>query len=90
MKEIVILGSLNKSRQRRCVFDIYKLCPTLTAGMGMGGGMMPYIVETTSKYEPIGSIAIHNSKNFSCGYMKDIFKCLRANKYDIGVIYERK
>jgi hypothetical protein len=53
LKDIVILGSLNKSRQRRCVIDIYSLCPTLTAAMGMGGGMMPYIIET-SKYEPIG------------------------------------
>lgn len=90
MKDIVILGSLNKSRQRRCVFDIYKLCPTLTAGMGMGGGMMPYIVEATSKYEPIGSIAINNSKNFGSGYIENVFKCLKANKYDIGVIYENK
>lgn len=90
MKDIVVFGSLNKSSQIRCIYDKYSICPTLTAAMGMGGGTMPYIVETTSKYEPIGSIAIHNSKNFSCGYMKDIFKCLRANKYDIGVIYERK
>ncbi len=89
MKDIVILGSLNKSRQRRCVFDIYSLCPTLTAAMGMGGGMMPYIIET-SKYEPIGSLAIHNSKRFNPGYMEGIFKCIKVSKYDIGVLYERK
>lgn len=53
------------------------------------GGMMPYIIET-SKYEPIGSLAIHNSKRFNPGYMQGIFKCLKANKYDIGVLYERK
>jgi len=49
LKDIIILGSLNKSRQRRCVFDIYSLCPTLTAAMGMGGGMMPYIIEVNRR-----------------------------------------
>lgn len=38
MASVVIIGKLNNSRQRRVVFDKNYYCPSLVAGMGMGGG----------------------------------------------------
>lgn len=37
--QVKIIGKLNSSRQRRCVYDKKELCPSLVAGMGTGGGI---------------------------------------------------
>lgn len=80
---------MNNSRQRRCVYDKFELCPTLVAGMGEGGGLIPFVI-VSGGYEPVGSIAIHNSKQFGIGFMRGVFKTLRAEKFDLGVVYEYK
>lgn len=45
MASVVIIGKLNNSRQRRVVFDKNYYCPSLVAGMGMGGDV-PLVVVT--------------------------------------------
>lgn len=41
MQKVEIIGKLNKSRQRRCVYSKKSIVPTLMASMGMGGGLFP-------------------------------------------------
>lgn len=46
-----ILGGIGgESRQRRMVYDTEQMCPALMAGMGMGGGIVPFIVEEQDGY----------------------------------------
>ena len=42
----VLIGNIGTgpSHQRRNVFATYGIAPTLMAGMGMGGGIIPFIV----------------------------------------------
>ena len=43
--QVKIIGKLNNSRQRRCVYDKKGLCPSLVAGMGTGGNIPLVLVE---------------------------------------------
>ena len=55
--EIIIVGSWStknqneKYNQTRQIYDIKGIAPTLTAGMGMGGGTIPFILVTDKEKE---------------------------------------
>ena len=55
MASVVIIGKLNNSRQRRVVFDKNYYCPSLVAGMGMGGGNVPLVVVTIKGEKNVNS-----------------------------------
>lgn len=42
--KVIRIGGLNNSRQRRVIYSVNGLCPTLMAGMGEGGGIVPMII----------------------------------------------
>jgi hypothetical protein len=86
------IGGFYNQDTRWGIFDVNCVVPTLTASMGMGGGFVPMIIVKNKKneYIAIGTLAIHNSDKFGCGFIKNYCKTLRASKFDIGVVYEKK